>query len=430
MLRQRLPPVLRRRNYALLWLALLAMGLGSQMIAVAVGWQVYDIHRSAFDLGLIGLVEFLPLPLLALPAGHLADRFSRRGLFAGSLALQVLVTIGLLVVSLTASHLLWPFLLLAGATGIAAALGTPAARALPPMLVPLDLIQSAMALRSIAFQVGFAGGPALGGLLFAARPELAYAAAAALLAFGLVAIGAVDEPPAVSGAARDEIPARGLGELLAGLRFVRRTPVLLGAISLDLFAVLFGGAVALLPLFARSILHTGAVGLGILRTAPAVGALAAGILLAQRPLGGRVGRTLLLVVAGFGASMVVFGLSHSFALSIGALAVSGFVDMISMNIRSTTVALATPDELRGRVLAIEMVFISASNELGAFESGVAAALLGAVTAVVAGGALTIGLAASWALAFPSLAGIDRFEDVHAGRVGGRADRPHSPGTPA
>jgi hypothetical protein len=298
------------------------------------------------------------------------------------------------------------------------------------MLVPLDLIQSAMALRSIAFQVGFAGGPALGGLLFAARPELAYAAAAALLAFGLVAIGAVDEPPAVSGAARDEIPARGLGELLAGLRFVRRTPVLLGAISLDLFAVLFGGAVALLPLFARSILHTGPVGLGILRTAPAVGALAAGILLAQRPLGGRVGRTLLLVVAGFGVSMVVFGLSHSFALSIGALAVSGFVDMISMNIRSTTVALATPDELRGRVLAIEMVFISASNELGAFESGVAAALLGAVTAVVAGGALTIGLAASWALAFPSLAGIDRFEDVHAGRVGGRADRPHSPGTPA
>ena len=424
----RIPPVLRRRSYARLFVALLAMGLGSQMVAVAVGWQVYAIHRSALDLGLIGLLEFVPLPLLALPAGHLADRFSRRTIFAASLALNVAVTLGLLVVSLTASHLLWPFLVLAAATGVATALGTPAARALPPMLVPLDLIESAMALRSIAFQVGFAVGPAIGGLLFAARPELAYGAAAALLAFGLVSLTGVREPR--TAAAADDAPALGLDNLLAGFRFMRRTPVLLGAITLDLFAVLFGGAVALLPLFARSVLHTGPVGLGILRTAPAVGALAAGILIAQRPLGGRVGRTLLLVVAAFGASMIVFGLSHSFALSLGALAVSGFVDMISMNIRSTTAALATPNELRGRVLAIEMVFISASNELGAFESGVAAALLGAATSVVAGGVITIGLAAVWVFVFPSLAAIDRFEDVHAGRVGGRADRPHSSGSPA
>ena len=424
----RIPPVLRRRSYARLFVALLAMGLGSQMVAVAVGWQVYAIHRSALDLGLIGLLEFVPLPLLALPAGHLADRFSRRTIFAASLALNVAVTLGLLVVSLTASHLLWPFLVLAAATGVATALGTPAARALPPMLVPLDLIESAMALRSIAFQVGFAVGPAIGGLLFAARPELAYGAAAALLAFGLVSLTGVREPR--TAAAADDTPALGLDNLLAGFRFMRRTPVLLGAITLDLFAVLFGGAVALLPLFARSVLHTGPVGLGVLRTAPAVGALAAGILIAQRPLGGRVGRTLLLVVAAFGASMIVFGLSHSFALSLGALAVSGFVDMISMNIRSTTAALATPNELRGRVLAIEMVFISASNELGAFESGVAAALLGAATAVVAGGVITIGLAAVWVFVFPSLAAIDRFEDVHAGRVGSRADRPHSPGSPA
>ena len=415
-----IPPVLRRRSYARLFVALLAMGLGSQMVAVAVGWQVYAIHRSALDLGLIGLLEFVPLPLLALPAGHLADRFSRRTIFAASLALNVAVTLGLLVVSLTASHLLWPFLVLAAATGVATALGTPAARALPPMLVPLDLIESAMALRSIAFQVGFAVGPAIGGLLFAARPELAYGAAAALLAFGLVSLTGVREPRTAAGV--DDAPALGLDNLLAGFRFMRRTPVLL--------AVLFGGAVALLPLFARSVLHTGPVGLGVLRTAPAVGALAAGILIAQRPLGGRVGHRLLLVVAAFGASMIVFGLSHSFALSLGALAVSGFVDMISMNIRSTTAALATPNELRGRVLAIEMVFISASNELGAFESGVAAALLGATTAVVAGGVITIGLAAVWAFVFPSLAAIDRFEDVHAGRVGSRADRPHSPGSPA
>ena len=348
-----LPPVLRRRTFARLFLALLSMGLGSQMVAVAVGWQVYAIHRSAFDLGLIGLLEFVPLPLLALPAGHLADRFSRRSVFALSLALNVAVTLGLLVVSLTASHLLWPYLLLAAATGAATALGTPAARALPPMLVPLDLIESAVALRSIAFQIGFAVGPALGGLLFAVRGELAYGAAAALLACGFVSMTGVREP---------EVPptettgTTGLDELLGGLRFVRRTPVLLGAITLDLFAVLLGGAVALLPLFARSVLHTGPVGLGVLRAAPAVGALAAGILITRRPLGGRVGRTLLLVVAAFGASMIVFGLSHSFALSAAALVVSGFVDMISMNIRSTTIALATPNELRGRVLAIEMVF--------------------------------------------------------------------------
>jgi MFS family permease len=329
-----IPPVLRRRNYARLFVALLSMGLGSQMVAVAVGWQVYAIHRSAFDLGLIGLLEFVPLPLLALPAGHIADRFSRRTVFAASLALNVAVTLGLLAVSLTASHLLWPYLLLAAATGAATAIGMPAARALPPMLVPLDLIESAMALRSIAFQIGFAGGPAIGGLLFVARPELAYAAAAALLACGFVSMTGVREPRTPAPDADNE-PTLGLDNLLAGFRLIRRTPVLLGAITLDLFAVLFGGAVALFPLFARSVLHTGPIGLGVHRTAPAVGALAAGILITRRPLGGRVGRTLLLVVAAFGASMIVFGLSHSFALSLAALAVSGFVDMISMNIRST-----------------------------------------------------------------------------------------------
>jgi MFS family permease len=425
-LRRHLPPVLHRRDYALLVAALLAMGLGSQMVAVAVGWQVYAIHHSAFDLGLIGLAEFVPLPILALPAGHLADRFSRRAVFAASLALSVAVTVGLLVVSFTASEVLWPFLVLAAAAGVATALGTPAARALPPVLVPLDLVESAMAVRSTASQIGFVVGPAIGGLLFAVRPELAYGTAAVLLAVGLVCVSAVHEPHEAAA----DVPALGVDNLLAGFRFMRRTPVLLGAITLDLFAVLFGGAVALLPLFARSVLHTGPFGLGVLRTAPAVGALLAGVVLTRRPLGGRVGRTLLLVVGAFGASMIVFALSHSFALSFGALAVSGFVDMISMNIRSTTVALATPNELRGRVLAIEMVFVSASNELGAFESGVAAALFGAVTAVVAGGAITIGLAASWPFLFPALAAIDHFEDVHPGRVDGGADRPYPPGSPA
>jgi hypothetical protein len=204
---------------------------------------------------------------------------------------------------------------------------------------------------------------------------------------------------------------RGLKGLLGGISFIRRTPVLFGAISLDLFAVLFGGAVALLPLFARSILHTGPVGLGILRSSPAVGALVAGVLLTRRPLGRNAGRTLLFVVGLFGLSMIVFGLSRWFALSLAALAVSGFADMISMNIRSTTAALATPDPLRGRVNSVENVFISASNELGAFESGAAAALLGPVTAVVAGGAVTIGVALTWSRLFPALARVDRLEDV-------------------
>ena len=203
-----------------------------------------------------------------------------------------------------------------------------------------------------------------------------------------------------------------LGSLLAGLRFVRGTPVLLGAISLDLVAVLFGGAVALLPLFARDILDVGPVGLGVLRSAPAVGALFAGIMLTRRPLRGMAGRKLLVVVGVFGGSMVVFGLSNSFALSFAALAVSGFADMISMNIRSMITALATPDALRGRVNAVEMVFISASNELGAFESGAAAALVGAVPAVVVGGCLTIAAALLWPRLFPQMAGIDRLESLH------------------
>ncbi len=203
-----------------------------------------------------------------------------------------------------------------------------------------------------------------------------------------------------------------LGSLLAGLRFVRRTPVLLGAISLDLVAVLFGGAVALLPLFARDILDVGPVGLGVLRSAPAVGALLAGIMLTRRPLRGLAGRKLLVVVGVFGGSMIVFGLSNSFALSFAALAVGGFVDMISMNIRSMITALATPDALRGRVNAVEMVFISASNELGAFESGAAAALVGAVPAVVVGGCLTIAAALLWPRLFPDMARIDRLESLH------------------
>lgn len=409
-MKRRLPEVLRIRAFAYLWLALVVMGLANQMVVVAVGWQVYDIHHDPLDLGLIGLAEFAPLPLLALPAGHLADRMPRKLVFAASILVSAVVTALLLAVTIAGATKLWPFLVLAVATGVGQAIGSPAARALPPELVPPELLAPAMALRSTGIQAAVIVGPAVGGLLFALRAELVYAAAVVLYAVGLAATLALPRRAAVLEAATARaLP--GLGGVLDGIRFIRRTPVLLGAIALDLFAVLFGGAVALLPLFARDVLHVGPVGLGILRSAPAVGAVAAGILLTRRPLRGNVGRTLLVVVAGFGASMVVFGLSRSFLISLVALAASGFTDMVSMNIRATTAALATPDALRGRVNAVEMVFISASNELGAFESGAAAALVGAVPAVVAGGIATVVIAVVWLRLFPPLARLDRFEDL-------------------
>ena len=402
---ERLPPALQHRDYSLLWAALLVEGLGAQMATVAVGWQVFEIHHSAFDLGLIGLAEFAPLPLLALPAGHLADRFSRRLLFAGATAVTVVVALLLLVVSLNGADELWPFVALAFAVGCANAIATPPGRALPAVVVPFDLIANARALRSIAFQVAMIAGPAIGGLLFVASAELVYGTAASLLTIGLVCILLIHEPREPA----HEAP--GWDTVLAGIHFIRRTQILLGAISLDLFAVLLGGAIALAPLFAQDVLHTGPVGLGLLRSAPAVGALIAGVMLAHRPLRTNAGSTLLVVVALFGVSMIVFGLSTWLPLSLLALAVSGFVDMISMNIRATTVAMVTPDELRGRVLAVENVFISASNELGAFESGVAAALLGAVPAVVIGGIATIALAGIWSRLFPELSRVGRLEDL-------------------
>jgi hypothetical protein len=302
-----------------------------------------------------------------------------------------------------------PFLALAMAAGAAGAFGTPAARAMPPTLVPAELLQSAMTLRAVAVQAAQVVGPAIGGLLYPIAPSVVYlAAAGACLTAALCTVAIRHRRATVAGEAHD---APGLASVLAGVRFIARTQILLGAILLDLLAVLFGGAVALLPLFARSILHVGPVGLGVLRSAPAVGALLAAAVLTRRPLRGGAGRTLLGVVAVFGASMIVFGLSRSYPLSFLALAVSGFADMYSMNIRATVVALATPDRLRGRVMAVEMVFIGASNQLGAFESGLAAFLIGAVPAVVVGGALTVVLALLWGRPFPALAAVDRMEEL-------------------
>jgi MFS family permease len=408
--------VLRERDYTRLLGSSIAYGFGREMVFVAVGWQVYAIDRNPLHLGLIGLAEFLPLLLLVLPAGALADRVSRKLVYLGSLLVDAVITSLLLLVSVSGADSLWPFLALSFASGCSAAVGNPAIRSMWPTLVPVELLTRALALRSTVFQGTVVAGPAVGGLLFAISPEVVYGTAIVLMLLAAAATARIGER-AIEQAPADLVGSRLVG-LLAGLRFVKRTPIMLGAISLDLVAVLFGGAVALLPLFARDVLEVGPAGLGVLRSAPAVGALLAGIMLTRRPLQGAAGRKLLVVVAVFGGSMVVFGVSKSFALSFAALAVGGFADMISMNIRSSIAALATPDALRGRVNAVESVFISASNELGAFESGVAAALVGAVPAVVIGGSLTVAAALIWPRLFPAMARIDRLESLQpAGESG-------------
>jgi len=410
---RRLGPAFEERDFRLWWLALLGMVISQQMVEVAIGWEVYALHRSALDLGWIGLAEFVPLFVLALPAGQLADRLPRRLIFAGALLLTTGVGVGLALISAAGTRSVLAYLALAVGAGTANALGWPAARAMPPTLVSIELLPGAMTLRSIASQAGTVVGPAIGGLLYGVSPTVVYLVAAGCCVLASLGVLAMHPRPAADAPAAGSLgrqPAT-MTSVLEGLRFVRRTEVLLGAILLDLLAVLFGGAVALLPVFARSILHVGATGLGVLRAAPALGALCGAAVLTRRPLGGRAGRTLLIVVGLYGASIVVFGFSRVFALSLIALAVGGFVDLYSMNIRSTTVALASPDRLRGRVNAVEMVFISASNQLGAFESGVAAYLVGTVPAVVGGGVMTMLIALGWRRAFPALAEVDHLEDL-------------------
>ena len=319
--------------------------------------------------------------------------------------------VGLLFVTRAGAASTWPFFVLAFGTGVASALGAPASRALTPSLVPREILVRALALRSIVFQASVIIGPAIGGLLFAIHSELVYAVAAALSALSLVGLLFLRTGrDSVGGSSPD------LASVLGGVRLVRRTPVLLGAISLDLFAVLFGGAVALLPVFAKDVLDVGPAGLGVLRAAPAVGALCSAIIISRWPVGRHAGRKLLTVVGLYGAlDRRLRALAGDVALAV-ALAVGGGLDMVSVVLRQTILPLTTPDELRGRVNAVEMVFISASNELGAFESGVAAALVGAVPAVVIGGVLTIAIAIGWNRFFPALARVDRLDDLRPAAV--------------
>ena len=405
-MKHRLPPALRLRSFALLWTSSLASGFALQMVVVAIGWQVYNIHLNPLDLGLVGLAEFLPLLILALPAGQIADRFPRRTVVAIGLAFQVVIAALLVLITLAGANQLWPFLTVAVIAGMASALTNPAGRALTPEIVSTELLPGAIALRSVANQLGIIVGPAIGGAIFAVEPVAVYITAGALFVLAFATILGVKSTRAAS-------PAVELNwkNLSAGIGFIVHTRMLLGAISLDLVAVLFGDSIALAPVFARTILDIGPFGLGLLRAAPSVGALTAGLILARKPLKYRAGPTLLVVVAIFGAMMIVFGFSKSLPLSLAALAVAGFADMISMNIRSTTVLLVTPHELQGRVSAVEWVFISASNELGAFESGAVASLIGTVAAVVAGGVVMIGCAASWGRLFPELSHMGRLEDL-------------------
>jgi len=400
------PSPFRHRDFRLFWVAFVTTGVAMSMALVAIGWQVLEVRNNPLDLGLLGLFEFLALLVFALPAGHVADRFPRRTVYALMVTVDVFVFGALLAVTIRGADSVWPFFALAFVTGTGSAFGAASGRALTPSLVPEEILVSALAQRSIAFQLSLVAGPAAGGLLFAIRPELVYIVSIALsvIALGCVLALHKGREPADEGAAD-------LGEVLAGVRLIRRTRVLLGAISLDLFAVLFGGAVALLPVFAKDILEVGPTGLGFLRTAPAIGSFAAALALARFPVRRRAGPTLFVVVAGFGACMVVFGLSREMWLSMLALALAGAFDLVSVVLRSTILPLVTPDELRGRVNAVEMVFISGSNELGAFESGVAAALIGAAPAVIVGGIATVAVAGVWWKLFPALAKVDRLDEL-------------------
>ena len=412
-------PSLHVRDFRLWWLAQMALTVALQMVEVAIGWQVFTTHASTMDLGLIGLAEFLPLFVLALPAGHLADLVPRRLMFVAALLLGAGVCAGLAALSLGHVTSVPAYLALAMGAGVAIAVESPSAGSMPPTLVGPELLANAMSQSSVAITIAAVTGPALGGLLYALSPAVVYGTGTALcLGATVCALAMAPAPAARAGEAGEREAAGGTAgqstsvrEALEGLRFVRRTPILFGAILLDLLGVLFGGAVGLLPVFASEILHVGSVGLGVLRASPAVGALLGAMWVSRRPLAHDNGPILLGVVVAFGGCIVVFGLSHSFVLSLVALGVSGFVDLFSMQIRSTMAALTTPEALRGRVGAVQMVFISASNELGTFESGLAATLVGAVPAVVGGGIVTMAIAISWRWLFPALARVDRLEDL-------------------
>jgi MFS family permease len=376
-------PSVPLRNYPAfmrLWWGRLAGTMGAQMLMVALGWQMYDTTASAWDLGLVGLAQFMPALLLTLVAGTVVDRYDRRLIVAACLGLQAVVALVLVAATwggwVGREAILGVSVLL----GVARAFQMPSQQALAPMLVPPEVLPRALAFSSGAMQAAIIGGPALGGFVYVAGAAAVYGVCAALFVAATVMVVLIH--------ANTRSPMRepvSVKVLLAGFGFIWHRPAILGAISLDLFAVLLGGAVALLPMFAKDILHVGSWGLGLLRAAPAVGALLISVWLTRWPIQRRVGRMMFAAVAVYGVATIVFALSTVFVLSFIALLVAGAGDMVSVVIRQSMVQLDTPDEMRGRVAAVNSIFIGASNQLGEFESGATAALLGPVGSVLLGG---------------------------------------------
>jgi len=399
---------LRHRDFRWFIVSLFTMVVGSQAQAVVVGWQVYSITRDPLSLGLIGLAEALPFIGIALPAGYLADRRNRRTISVAMLLVLALCSVALVALSATPGLLarvgVVPVYAIIFVTGVARGILQPARQALGADIIPREMYRNAIAWRSSTWQTASVLGPALGGLLYGFAGAVASYGVAALLT--LIALGAflvvryTPEPRALRVTSMFD-------ELLSGLRFVKSEHAILAALSLDLFSVFLAGAEALLPVFASEILHVGPQGLGLLRAAPAVGAVTMGIFLAHRPPFLRAGRTMLLAVAVFALSIIGFGLSRDFYLSLALLALSGMADNVSVVIRSTLIQLLTPPQMLGRVSAVNSIFIGSSNELGAFESGVAARLLGVVPAVVLGGCAALAVVGLTARLVPRLRTLGR-----------------------
>jgi MFS family permease len=395
--------VLRNRNLSFYLSARFLGTLAVQMQSVAVGWQVYQITHSLFALGLIGLAQFAPFLVLILWAGHVADTHNRRTIVLLCMATQLVCSLLLVAFTLSGSTTVWPVFAVLVLYGSARAFMMPASQAVLRNLVSTAEFSQAVALSSSSFHVAVIAGPVLGGLLYVFGPNVVYTIASVLLALSVLLMAGTRRAPQ----AMNKAPVS-WHTLLEGLRLVWSRPIVLGAISLDLFAVLFGGATALLPAYAHDVLATGPTGLGLLRTAPGAGAALCSIVLAFRPIQRHVGIWMFGGVALFGASTVVMGLSHSFAIALAALFLLGAGDMISVYIRHLLVQYETPDEIRGRVSAVNSVFIGASNELGEFESGLTAGWLGLTRAIVLGGAATLLVTGTWMRLFPVLSTMDRF----------------------
>jgi len=387
----------RHPGFTFYWVARTLAHFSTQIVSVAVGWQIYDLTRDPLDLGLVGLVQFAPALLLVLITGAVSDRYNRRLIMSVCLLAEALCAGAMIALTLTGNQVAWPIFLVLVFFGIARAFFNPATQSLIANLVPPEDINNAIAWNSSGWQVATITGPVAGGLLYGLAPEAAYGTAFALMAIGSTLMVLVPRP------AQKTLHQKTDWEtLVAGFRYVWHEKVVLGAISLDLFAVLLGGATALLPVYARDILDVGPWGLGLLRGGTGIGAVAVAIYLGFRPIRDHAGLLMFVFVGLFGFFTVVFGLSNLVWLSILALILMGACDMVSVYVRETLIQLWTPDALRGRVNAVNMVFVGASNELGEFRAGVSAAFIGAVPAVVVGGIGTMAVAGIWAFAFPAL----------------------------